>query len=473
MLFSSLIFLFVFLPSVLVLYYALGKKFRNIVLLGFSLFFYAYGGPKYLLVMLFSIAMNYVFGLMVERFREDHMSAKRVLTFSGIGNLTIIGYYKYTDFFIQNINTVFRAELPYAEIVMPIGISFFTFQGMSYVIDIYRGHGKVQKNPLNVALYISLFPQLIAGPIVRYETVADQIEGRVENFDKFVSGISRFIVGLSKKVLLANSMGLIADEVFANQPADISVLLSWIGAIAYTGQIYFDFSGYSDMAIGLGRMFGFEFLENFNYPYISKSVTEFWRRWHISLSTWFRDYVYIPLGGNKVSKVKHLRNIFAVWMLTGLWHGASWNFVSWGLYFGVILVVEKFFIGERIGKLWAPLRHIYTMTLVVVGWIMFRSETLGYAGEYLAVMFGASHQELLSDQAMYYLTEYRMEFLLAIVASTPIYRSIKEKLSTFQTGSWVERVEAFASPIVLSSMFLLCIMNLVNSTFNPFIYFRF
>lgn len=473
MLFSSLIFLFVFLPSVLVLYYALRKKLRNIVLLGFSLFFYAYGGPKYLLVMLFSIAMNYIFGLMVERFREDHMSAKRVLTFSGIVNLAIIGYYKYTDFFIQNINTVFRAELPYAEIVMPIGISFFTFQGMSYVIDIYRGHGKVQKNPLNVALYISLFPQLIAGPIVRYETVTDQIEGRVESFDKFVSGISRFIVGLSKKVLLANSMGLIADEVFANQPADISILLSWIGAIAYTGQIYFDFSGYSDMAIGLGRMFGFEFLENFNYPYISKSVTEFWRRWHISLSTWFRDYVYIPLGGNKVSKAKHLRNIFAVWMLTGLWHGASWNFVSWGLYFGVILVVEKFFIGERIGKLWAPLRHIYTMTLVVIGWIMFRSETLGYAGEYLAVMFGASHQELLSDQAMYYITEYRLEFLLAIVASTPIYRYIKEKLSTFQTGSWVERLEAFASPIVLVSMFLLCIMNLVNSTFNPFIYFRF
>lgn len=473
MLFSSLTFLFVFLPSVLVLYYALGKKLRNIVLLGFSLFFYAYGGPKYLLVMLFSIAMNYIFGLMVEKFREDHMSAKRVLMFSGIGNLAIIGYYKYTDFFIQNINTIFRAELPYANIVMPIGISFFTFQGMSYVIDIYRGHGKVQKNPLNVALYISLFPQLIAGPIVRYETVTDQIEGRVESLDKFVSGISRFIVGLSKKVLLANSMGLIADEVFINQPADISVLLSWIGAIAYTGQIYFDFSGYSDMAIGLGRMFGFEFLENFNYPYVSQSVTEFWRRWHISLSTWFRDYVYIPLGGNKVSRAKHLRNIFAVWMLTGLWHGASWNFVSWGLYFGVILVVEKFFIGESIGRLWAPLRHIYTMTLVVIGWIIFRSETLGYAGEYLAVMFDASGQELLSDQAMYYITEYKLEFMLAIVASTPVYGAVKKRVSAGKTGGWFKCLEAFASPVVLAFLFLLCIMNLVNSTFNPFIYFRF
>lgn len=473
MLFSSLVFLFIFLPAVIFLYYISGKKLRNLVLLIFSLFFYAYGEPKYLLVMLASIAANYFLGLFVDKYRDEEKKAKFILTLAVVMNLSIIGYYKYTNFLIQNANMIFKTSLPFMKIVMPIGISFFTFQGLSYVIDIYRGHGKVQKNPLNVALYISLFPQLIAGPIVRYETVAEQINDRKESIAAFSYGIERFILGLSKKVLIANSVGLIADEIFSTQISDLSVVLAWIGILAYTAQIYFDFSGYSDMAIGLGRMFGFEFLENFNYPYISRSITEFWRRWHISLSTWFRDYVYIPLGGNRVSNAKFLRNIFIVWFLTGLWHGAAWNFIAWGVYYGCLLIIEKLFIGKYIEKLWNPLQHIYTMFFVVLGWLFFRSDTLNYAIQYLTVMMGIRGQSILNSQALYYLFEYKFELIIAFFASFPIYPLIQHRIKNISVD-WVRNLTInYVKPLVLIGLLLMCIMYLVNSTFNPFIYFRF
>lgn len=473
MLFSSLVFLFIFLPSVIFSYYIFGKKLRNLVLLGFSLFFYAYGEPKYLLVMLLSIIINYCMGLLVDKYRDKENAAKLIIALAVILNLSIIGYFKYTNFLIQNANMIFKFSIPFMKIVMPIGISFFTFQGLSYVIDIYRDHGRVQKNPLNVALYISLFPQLIAGPIVRYETVAEQINDRKESISKFTYGIERFILGLSKKVIIANSVGLIADEVFSTQISDLSVVLAWIGILAYTAQIYFDFSGYSDMAIGLGHMFGFKFLENFNYPYISRTITEFWRRWHISLSTWFRDYVYIPLGGNRVSKAKFLRNIFVVWFLTGLWHGAAWNFIAWGVYYGLLLIIEKLFIGKYLDKMWRPLQHIYTMFFVVLGWLLFRSETLDYAVQYFKVMIGIGAQSMINPQALFYIYEYKVELIVAFLASIPLYPFIQSKIMNISGEIAKSFIIDYGKPLVLIGLFLMSVMYLINSTFNPFIYFRF
>lgn len=473
MLFSSLVFLFVFLPSVLLVYYITPTKLKNFVLLIFSLFFYAYGEPRSLVVMLFSIFMNYLLGLLVDKYRSDKSKANVVLTLTTVGNLAVIGYYKYTDFFIQNFNSLLGVSIPLQHIIMPIGISFFTFHGMSYVFDIYRGKGKVQKNPLNVALYISLFPQLVAGPIVRYETVADHVNKREVTLDKFTSGIERFIFGLSKKVLIANSMGLIADQVFAVPASQLSVLLAWVGILAYTAQIYFDFSGYSDMAIGLGRMFGFEFLENFNYPYISRSITEFWRRWHISLSTWFRDYVYIPLGGNRVGQVKLIRNILVVWFLTGFWHGAAWNFIAWGVYFGLLLILEKFFIGEYLNKAWKPLQHLYALFFIVLGWVLFRSENFVYALDYLKAMFGLNAQPLVSNQALYYIIEYKYELIVAFIASMPIYPILLDRLKAMKNVRIYELINYYIKYAVLIALFGICIINLVNSTFNPFIYFKF
>ncbi|MCB5559149.1 MBOAT family O-acyltransferase [Anaerosalibacter bizertensis] len=473
MLFSSVVFLFLFLPAVIFCYYILGKKlgrkFKNIVLLIFSLFFYAYGEPKYLFVMLFSIIVNYILGLFVDKYRKDNTKAKLILALAVIINISIIGYYKYSNFLLENINAVFKTSIIIKDIVMPIGISFFTFQGLSYVIDIYRQNGKVQKNPLNVALYISFFPQLIAGPIVRYETVSEQIDERKETLDDFNYGVERFILGLAKKVLIANTVGLIADEIFNTPISSSSVILAWLGVISYTMQIYFDFSGYSDMAIGLGRMFGFKFLENFDYPYISSSVTEFWRRWHISLGTWFRDYVYIPLGGNRVNRLKHFRNIFIVWFLTGLWHGASWNFIIWGLYYGCILIIEKLFLGKYLKKTWKPIRHIYTMFLVVIGWLFFRVETLRQAFEYLKIMFGFTDHVLINSQAVYYLKEYKYALMISIIVSLPIYPLLKRRFK----GSDHSIINNYLKPVVLIGVFALSIMYLINSTFNPFIYFRF
>ncbi len=359
MLFSSLTFLFLFLPLILIIYYTVRIELRNYVLLFFSLFFYAWGEPKYILLMLFSISINYIFGLLVDRWRGTKY-IKLILGLSVVFNLGLLGIFKYTNFIIENMKS-FGLEFSIAEIRLPIGISFFTFQAMSYVIDVYRKEGKCQKNPLNLALYISFFPQLIAGPIVRYQTVAKQIEERRENFEQFSEGTKRFIRGLGKKAILANGVGYIADQILTSDFSNLSLTGAWLGIIAYTLQIYFDFSGYSDMAIGLGKMFGFEFLENFNYPYISKSITEFWRRWHISLGSWFRDYLYIPLGGNKGSKYKFYRNIFIVWLATGLWHGASWNFIFWGVFYGVLIVLERNFLLKLLEKLPSYISRIYTL----------------------------------------------------------------------------------------------------------------
>ena len=462
MVFSSLEFLFAFLPILCIIYFLVPKKFRgarNIVLLAFSLFFYWYGEPKYLVIMLASILANYAFGLAVHKKRS-----KAVLALAVAVNIGILIYFKYTDFILSNVNRLFHTDLPLQEIIMPIGISFFTFQGLSYVFDVYYGKARVQKNPLNVALYISLFPQLIAGPIVRYETVAEEINLRHENRPEMAEGIRRFIIGLGKKMLLANPMGLVADTVFAIAAGDLTTPVAWVGALAYTLQIYFDFSGYSDMAIGLGKMFGFHFLENFNYPYISKSITEFWRRWHISLGTWFRDYIYIPLGGNRRGPAKHLRNIFLVWLLTGVWHGAAWNFVAWGLYFFAILMVEKYVLGRYLNN---ALGHIYALLLIILGWVIFRSESLSYAASYIGVMFGQGGGPA-DGQGIYLLLQYKVEFILAAVCSLPVAKLLGRTKGKLPDGIYYGAQNAFVLGVLALS-----VICLINSTFNPFIYFRF
>ncbi|SUY47323.1 AlgI protein [Clostridium putrefaciens] len=473
MLFSSLTFVFGFLPMVLFLYYICPKRLRNFVLLVFSLFFYAYGGPKFLIVMLVSIFINYILGIMVDKYREEPFKIKVILFITVFSNLMILIYFKYTNFIVDNISRLLDVNMNINQIVLPIGISFFTFQAMSYVIDVYKERGEVQKNPLNVALYICFFPQLIAGPIVRYETVSNQIRYRKESIPQFVSGIERFIIGLSKKVIIANSMGLIADEIFEIRSAELSIILAWIGAIAYSSQIYFDFSGYSDMAIGLGRMFGFEFLENFNYPYISKSISEFWRRWHISLGTWFRDYVYIPIGGSRGNAFSRHRNLLIVWILTGLWHGASWTFISWGLYFGIIIAIEKAGLEKLLKKMWIPLQHLYTLILVIFGWVLFRSPGITYAINFIKTMIGLNGNELYNSAVMYYIHDYRVEFIIMILACIPFASVIKRKVDLIRIEALRNCLTQIMYPGILGLLLIFTVMNLVNSTFNPFIYFRF
>ena len=390
MVFSSFTFLFIFLPLVLLTYFLAKKRqYRNIVLLVFSLIFYAWGEPVYVLLMLLSIIVNYFIALKIERRKKGK---KKWMIMDVIFNLGIIGFFKYGNFMIQNINSIFHSNIGEMNLALPIGISFYTFQVLSYVIDVYRKTVPAQKSMVNLGMYVTLFPQLIAGPIVRYETVAEEIENRKENFNEVVEGLKRFFIGLGKKVLIANQMALIADTIYGGDLEVTGTIALWLAAISYTLQIYFDFSGYSDMAIGLGRMFGFHFLENFNYPYIAKSITDFWRRWHISLSTWFRDYVYIPLGGNRVNKLKWLRNILVVWLLTGLWHGASWNFILWGVYYGVILIIEKVFLGKLIEKLPKVLQHIYALFFIIIGWVIFRVEDFSQMGIVLQKMFVCKRQ---------------------------------------------------------------------------------
>lgn len=457
MVFSNLIFLFIFLPVVLFFYYVLPKNkivWKNYILLIFSLFFYFYGEPRLIIVLLISLFLNYLFGLTM-----DKSYKKITLTLAIILNVGNLIYFKYTNFFIANINSLFNTNIQLLNIIMPIGISFYTFQAMSYVIDSYRHPKLIQKNPLFVFLYVIMFPQLIAGPIVRYEDVALQIANRNHSFEKFSSGINRFIQGLSKKVLLANSFALIADNIFGMGTEINNYSLAWLGAIAYTFQIYYDFSGYSDMAIGLGRMFGFEFLENFNYPYISKSITEFWRRWHISLSTWFRDYVYIPLGGNRKGFYRQILNILVVWFLTGFWHGAEWNFMIWGMYFAFILIIEKLFLLKYLNK-FKILNHIYSLLLIIIGWVIFRSESLEQIVRYLQAMFsfsGGIHKDVL-----FYLTQYKFEFICGLIFQIPFIIKIKRNKYTEILLICVEII-----------LFALVIMSLLQSTYNPFIYFRF
>ncbi len=478
MLFSSISFIFYFLPAVLLCYFLLPARFRpvrNAILLVFSLVFYGFCGPKFLFVMLFFIFVNYSFGLAVWHAQQQKKTgnSKMLLIIAVVCNLAVLCYYKYTNFFLGNIYALLGQEFQALDIVMPIGISFFTFQGLSYVVDVYRGSAKVQKNPLDVALYISMFPQLIAGPIVRYETVAEQIGHRKEGVDRFASGIRRFTVGLAKKVLIGNTMGLIAEQSFGQNMASLSTATLWLGMAAYTLHIYYDFSGYSDMAIGLGRMFGFEFLVNFNYPYISKSITEFWRRWHISLSTWFRDYVYIPLGGNRCSKPKWIRNIAVVWLCTGFWHGASWNFICWGLYFGVLLLLEKLWLGERLKRMPVWMQHGYAMLLIMFGWVLFNSATLSAALDYLKGLLGIGTGCLLDKQFLYLLLEYKVELVLGVIAALPWKPALVQRMKQARYPGLMQNVGTLGANICTFLMLGVSVVVLVNSSFNPFIYFRF
>ena len=467
MVFSSTTFLFLFLPAVLILYYnpiIKNLAFRNAILIVSSIFFYAWGEPFFVLLMLVSIMLNWLFGLGVSRFRDISISkAKLFVALSVIVNLGMMFVFKYLTFTLENINALFSSNLDTLDIALPIGISFFTFQAMSYVIDVYRGNGAVQKNPFNVALYIAFFPQLIAGPIVRYQTIADQINYRKENFNDFSDGVYRFMLGFCKKVLIANNVASVADEIFGS--SEISVATAWIGAIAYTLQIFFDFAGYSEMAIGLGKMFGFHFLENFNYPYISKSVSEFWRRWHISLGSWFRDYVYFPLGGSRVKKKSRLVfNLFVVWLLTGVWHGANWTFILWGLLYFVLLAVEKLTNFPEKLKFFS---HIYTMLFVIIGWVLFRADSLSFAFDYLKTMFFVSGAEMFDSKALFFLDNYKFYLIAGIIACFPIAPKIREKIKINKN------VYEFIASVALLITFIISLTFTIKGSYNPFIYFNF
>lgn len=466
MLFSSIPFLYYFLPIVLILYFIVPKFLKNTVLLLSSLFFYGWGEPKYVFLMIGTIFVGYISGILIEKFKKS-FSKKIVLTVTSILFLGALGYFKYADFFIDNFNRITGLGIPFLKIALPIGISFYTFQILSYVIDVYRGDVKAQKNPVILGTYVALFPQLIAGPIVRYSDIEKQLIKRTHSFEKAYDGIKRFTVGFAKKIILANTLGELCEAFKAS--GEKSVLFFWMFAIAYSLQIYFDFSGYSDMAIGLGKIFGFDFLENFNYPFISKSITEFWRRWHISLGTWFRDYVYIPLGGNRVGKTKHLFNIFLVWFLTGFWHGAEWNFIVWGLYFGFFLTIEKFFLLEKLKKL-KIVSHIYVLFLTAVSFVIFSANNLTEALSGVGGLFGYKNIPFVSTEALYYLKSFGFIIIISAICSTPFLKSLKNRLSEKKPISKI--LNALEIPVMILIM-LICTSYLADGSFNPFLYFRF
>lgn len=473
MVFSSVSFLVFFLPALLITYYVIPARLRglrNAVLLLFSLGFYAFGGVKYLSLLLLSILINYTCGILASAPHSPAVRKAGVVLAVTLG-LGLLGWFKYAGFFAQTACSL-GMPIPVPQIVLPVGISFFTFQGLSYVIDVARGSAACQKNPLYVALYIALFPQLVAGPIVRYTTVEREIGERSESMEEFSSGLVRFLFGFAKKMLLANAMGEAADAVFALSPQLLSASTAWVGAIAYTFQIYFDFSAYSDMAIGLGRMFGFHFLENFNYPYIAASVTEFWRRWHISLSTWFRDYLYIPLGGNRRGTAAQLRNLVIVWLLTGLWHGASWNFIAWGAWFCLLLIGEKFVWHSLLERVPSVLRHLYTMLAVIISWVFFRAPTLGAAAAFLRVMFLGAAGSPPSGISTYFILQYLPEFFLCLVACLPIKSFLRAELER-RESVLSEILLVLAPKLIALALFALSYMKLVSGGFNPFIYYQF
>ena len=469
MIFSSVFFMFVFLPITLLVYYLVPMAFKNLVLLFFSLIFYAWGEPVYVLLMIFSIIYNYVAGIEIDYnlAEGNERKAKYVFILDVVVNLGMLGFFKYYGFFLENINVILPFDIPYRELALPIGISFYTFQTLSYVIDVYLGKVEVQKNIINFGAYITMFPQLIAGPIVRYSDIEKQLGKRRITLEKFGDGAAWFLRGLGKKVLLANNVGMAFDAILALPAGEMSMLSAWIGCLAYTFQIYFDFSGYSDMAIGLGKMFGFEFMKNFDYPYVSTSITEFWRRWHISLGSWFREYVYIPLGGNRVSTGKHIRNIFVVWLLTGFWHGAAWNFMFWGIYYGCILLLEKFVLGNILERLPGFVKHIYTMFFVMIGWVLFFAPSMGSALSYIGVMLGIGANGIIDGTAIYYLYNYFVLFVVLIFCSVPY---TYKRFSRFPVGKKKERTIAI---VCYSLIFILSVAYLVNATYNPFLYFRF
>ena len=466
MLFSSIPFLYYFLPCVILLYLIAPKCLKNTVLLLASLVFYAWGEPKYVILMTVTVLLGYVLGLLIERFKGK-WPAKLFLILSLAVDLGFLAYFKYADFFISNFNAVTGLSVSLLNIALPVGISFYTFQILSYTVDVYRGDAKAQRNPINLATYIALFPQLIAGPIVRYSDIALQLDERKHSMEKIALGVRRFIIGLGKKILIADMFAGFCSTFMASN--DKSVLFFWLYAIAYSLQIYFDFSGYSDMAIGLGKMFGFDFLENFNYPFISGSITEFWRRWHMSLGTWFRDYVYIPLGGNRVSKWRGIFNIFVVWMLTGFWHGASWNFVLWGLFFGILLLVEKLWLLKYLkkAKVW---NHFYVLPLILFSFVLFASVDLGDLATNLKGMIGLGGVPFISDETVYYLRSYAVIFILAIVGATPI---VKKAVLAVQNNKIGAKILAVAEPIALAVLLLVMTGYLVDGSFSPFLYFRF
>ena len=465
MVFSSLLFLFLYLPIVLGIYYLIPRRFRNLFLFAANLVFYGWGEPVFILVMIFSTVVNYIYGLLIHKYQDQKRTAKILLVTCIIVNLGLLGFFKYAGFVASILQSIpLFSNLPTPLIPLPIGISFYTFQIMSYVIDVYRKETSVQRSVITFGTYVALFPQLIAGPIVRYQDVADQLEHRVENLDQFTHGVKLFLVGLAKKVLIANQMGALWDSLRQTSESN-GILGSWIGIIAFTFQIYFDFSGYSDMARGLGNMLGFEFLINFNYPYISKSITEFWRRWHISLGTWFREYVYIPLGGNRKGKPRLLFNLLVVWFLTGLWHGASWNFILWGLYFGVILIIEKFFLLKRLEKAPAVVSHLYALVLIVLGWVIFYFESTPEMFQYFGLLFSGS-AGLIGGDALALTLSYLPLLLVAGVASTPLVAKLYEKIKNMRY-TWIPETAACLLALVV------CTATLVSQSYNPFLYFRF
>ncbi len=466
MLFSSIPFLFYFLPIVLALYALSPAKLKNTVLLLSGLFFYGWGEPRFLVFMVAAIIQGYVLGLLIEKFRTRKISLVFLVLSVSIC-LGMLGYCKYMDFFIDNFNKLLGMSLPLTGIVLPIGISFYTFQILSYTVDVYRGDCKAQRDPIALGAYVAMFPQLIAGPIVRYSDIEEQLRHREHTLSKTSEGINRFVIGLAKKILIANPLGELV-AIFKDT-SDSSVLFTWVYAAAFLFHIYFDFSGYSDMAIGLGKFFGFEFVENFNYPYISKSITEFWRRWHISLGSWFRDYLYIPLGGNRVGRVRGLFNILVVWMATGFWHGAAWNFVLWGLMFALLLAVEKTFLLKKLDKI-GPLRHVYVMFFVVISFVLFDSATLAETVQRVGAMFGAGTLPLVSREAVYYLISYAVVFVAAIVGATPLPAMAVRKLGETKTGGVLLTV---ARPVFIMCLLALCTAYLIDGSFNPFLYFRF
>jgi len=459
MLFSSVTFIYYFLPILLLIYFITKDKYKNLVLLIFSIIFYLLGEPKYIFILILSCILNYIFGKKIYTSKNK----KTWLIISLIYNIGQLLIFKYTDFFIENINNILNTNINYLYIVMPIGISFFTFQALGYIIDIYQEKHKPANNLLDFMTYISLFPQLIAGPIIRYSVIQEQLTKRNTTTEKFASGITRFVIGLSKKVLIANVLGE-----FSSNLIEVDLLSSWLKPIAFTLQIYFDFSGYSDMAIGLGLMFGFNFLENFNYPLIATSITDFWRRWHISLSSWFKDYVYIPLGGNRVSKIKHIRNIFIVWFLTGFWHGASWNFILWGLYFFILLIIEKIFLKKYLDKT-KILKHIYTIILVIIGFLIFNSQNTQEILVGLKNMFMINKIPLTTTSTIYYLKNNLSLLIISIIGSTPLIKYIVTKIKTSKYRKLIDLLEVIA----VLALLILVTSFLIDESFNPFLYFRF
>ncbi len=468
MVFSSLTFMFVFLPIVLILYYIVPKKFKNLFVLISGLIFYAWGEPVYVLIMIVSTLIDYTAGLLIYRFDKSKTIKRICLIVSLLMNLGLLGVFKYSGFIMQNIDIIFGTSLydPNHALPLPIGISFFTFQSMSYTIDMYMGKIKVQKNPISFAAFVTLFPQIVAGPIVRYDDIAKELDDRTVNLDCIYEGILKFITGVGKKVLIANNIGMLWTSVKGMETSELSVLTAWLGILAFTLQIYFDFSGYSDMAIGLGKMMGFNFPQNFNYPYQSKSISEFWRRWHITLGAWFKSYVYFPLGGSRKGKGRTVFNLAVVWLLTGIWHGASWNFILWGVLYGLVIIMEKLFLGKILERIPDFFSWLYTIVLVILGWVLFDTADIPTALGYMGAMFGGGGT-LVDNTAMYYLINYGVMFVIGTFACTDIFSRAAE---------WLEKMPLlvnYSTPIAKTAIMVLSTAYLADATYNPFLYFNF